>query len=178
MARCGQKSTKSAEWRADRNALDVKAGRFEKGRRRWYLGRLLLKQARFGGRLFRTSSVTWARGGGGRTSGTYLQLRAQKPLSAGSAATPRCGGGMAPSPRCRSGSLPRGSSRPECSRWAEPPLPDAGPRHIQKFRQSSDRGAASSARERLENGFRSIILKTFMAYRFIFLSTAKHNDVM
>ena len=59
MTRCSQKSTKSAEWLADRIELDVKAGRFEKGRRRWYLGRLLLIQTRFGGRLFRISSVTW-----------------------------------------------------------------------------------------------------------------------
>jgi len=66
------KIDQSAEWLTDRIELDVKAGRFEKGRRRWYLGRLLLIQTRFGGRLFRISSVTRGRAGGGRTSGTYL----------------------------------------------------------------------------------------------------------
>ena len=41
MTRCSQKSTKSAEWLADRIELDVKAGRFEKGRRRLVFGETL-----------------------------------------------------------------------------------------------------------------------------------------
>ena len=88
--------------------------------------------------------------GGGRAEDTHPARTfscERRSRSAGSAAAPCCEGGTAPSPRCRSGSPPRGSSRPERSRWVELPLSDAGPRHIQKFRRVPIVEQESSARE-------------------------------
>ena len=73
--------TKGGQMVGRSDCVRRKGGKVWEGSKALVSGGLSLIQTRFGGRLFRTSSVTWGRAGGGRTSGTCLQLRAQKPLS-------------------------------------------------------------------------------------------------
>ena len=92
------------------------------------------------GETFRAVLVAYKQHGRGRAcresaSRTNLWVSSPAPLTGLWQPAGAAGGGTAPMSRTGRRSAARGLS-PELSRWAEPPLPDAGRAPIQKFRPS------------------------------------------
>ena len=121
MTRCGQKSTKSAEWMADRIAWEVKAEKVWGVEGVGIRGGAYSQQFR-SWRACYTGSARWGRAGRGGTTCTNLRLSSPVPLTGVCQPADAAGGGTAPVPT-GGGGQPRGGLSYEHSRvGVDPPL--------------------------------------------------------